>query len=319
MNKSAIVAITCLAAGSLLAGTAAQAQNTYPVKPVRVVVPFAPGGANDLVIRVYGERLQKDLGQPFVVENRPGANGNIAAASVERSAADGYTLLMGNLGLMVHNPVLYPKLGFDPAGFAPVSCMVEAVMLLKVAAGSPHKSVADLVAFGKANPGKLNYASVGIGSAMHLGAELMMNRLGFTAEQIPFNGGGPMAGAVMGGNVDFVVDPLNYGEGKVRALAVLDSRRKAGQPNVPTIEEAGFPAVNANSWIGLFAPKATPDAAVSLLATRIAAAKQDGVRESLGKAGLEVCEGGQAEFGNRIRASEKLWVPLLKQLNLKLD
>ena len=307
-------------ATALLAATGVLAQSAYPTKPVRVIVPFAPGGANDLVIRVFGERLQKDLGQPFVVENRPGANGNIAAASVERGVADGYTLLMGNLGLMVHNQLLYPKPGFEPANFVPVSCMIEAVMVLKVPATSTFQWTADLVGFARANPGKLNYASVGVGSAMHLGAELMMNRLGITGEQIPYNGGGPMATAVMGGSVDFVVDPLTYGDGKVRPLAVLDSKRKAGLPSVPTIEEAGFPAVNANSWIGLFAPRGTPEASVSLLANRISAAlAQSAVRDPLIKAGLQPCQGGQSEFSARIRASEQLWVPLLRQLNLRLD
>jgi tripartite-type tricarboxylate transporter receptor subunit TctC len=295
-------------------------QGAYPSKPVRVVVPFAPGGANDLVIRLFGERLQKDLGQPFLVDNRPGANGNIAAGSVERGTADGYTLLMGNLGLMVHNPVLYPKPGFEPVNFVPVSCMVEAVMVLKVPASSTFQSAGDLVAFAKSNPGKLNYASVGVGSAMHLGAELLMNRLGFTGVQIPYNGGGPMAAAVMGGNVDFVVDPLTYGDGKVRPLAVLDARRKAGLPAVPTVEEAGFPSVNANSWIGLFAPRGTPENIVGLLSGRIAAAlAESGVREPLVKAGLQPCQGGQAQFVERIRASEKLWIPLVRQLNIKLD
>ncbi len=314
------VARTGIFAVALSGAAGVLAQGAYPAKPVRVIVPFAPGGANDLVIRLFGERLQKDLGQPFVVENRPGANGNIAAASVERGAADGYTLLMGNLGLMVHNTVLYPKPGFEPGNFVPVSCMVEAVMVLKVPASSTFQSTADLVGFARANPGKLNYASVGVGSAMHLGAELMMNRLGITGVQIPYNGGGPMAAAVMGGNVDFVVDPLTYGDGKVRPLAVLDSKRKAGLPSVPTIEEAGFPAVNANSWIGLFAPKGTPDAAVSLLANRISAALTLGaVRDPLIKAGLQPCQGGQSEFSARIRASEQLWVPLLRQLNVSLD
>lgn len=298
----------------------AAAQGAYPVKPVRVVVPFASGGANDLVIRLVGERLQRDLGQPFVVDNRPGANGNIAAAFVERATADGYTLLMGNLGLMVHNHVLYPKPGFDQASFIPVSCMVETVMVLKVPADSKFLSVRDLVTFAKANPGKLNYASVGTGSAIHLGAEMLKNRLGFTAVHIPYNGGGPMIAGVIGRNVDFVVDPLTYGEGKVRPLAVLSSQRKAGLPDVPTIQEAGFPAVEANSWIGLFAPRGTPGEVVSTLSGRIdAALAEPAVRAPLITGGLQPCEPGQAKFAERIRQSEKLWVPLIRSLNIKLD
>lgn len=308
----------CVAAALL--GSGAAAQTAYPAKPVRVIVPFASGGANDLVIRLIGERLQRDLGQPFVVENRPGANGNIAAAGVERAPADGHTLLMGNLGLMVHNHVLYPKPGFDRASFVPVSCMVETVMVLKVPASSRFQSTADLVAFAKANPGKLNYGSVGIGSAVHLGAEMLMHRLGFSAVHIPYNGGGPMIASVLAGTVDFVVDPLTYGDGKVRALAVLDGRRKTVQPEVPTIEEAGFPAVNANSWIGLFAPRGTPRDIVTTLSNRITAAlAEPAVRDTLLKAGLQPCEGGQEPFAERIRESEKLWVPLVRSLNIKLD
>ncbi len=307
-------------AAALFASGGVAAQAAYPAKPVRVVVPFAPGGANDLVIRLIGDRLQRDLGQPFVVDNRPGANGNIAAAGVERGAADGYTLLMGNLGLMVHNHVIYPNPGFDRANFLPVSCMVEAIMLLKVPPSSRFRSVSDLVAFAKANPGKLNYASVGNGSPMHLGAEMLMHRLGFTAVHVPYNGGGPMIAGVLSGTVDFVVDPLTYGEGKVRPLAVLDTRRKAGLPEVPTIEEAGFPSVSANSWIGLFAVRGTPERNVSTLAGRIEAALlEPAVRDTLLKAGLQPCEGGQAKFAERIRESERLWVPLVRSLNIKLD
>lgn len=307
-------------AAAMLVSCLVSAQVAYPSKPVRVVVPFASGGANDLVIRLVGERLQRDLGQPFVVENRPGANGNIAAASVERAAADGHTLLMGNLGLMVHNSELYPKPGFDRASFIPVSCMVETVMVLKVPTASKFQSVRDLVAYGQANPGKLNYASVGTGSALHLAAEMLKHQLGFTAVHIPYNGGGPMMAGVMGNNVDFVVDPLTYGEGKVRPLAVLSSERKAGLPDVPTIQEAGFPAVEANSWIGLFAPRGTPGEIVSTLSSRISAAlAEPAVRDTLLKAGLQPCDPGQAKFVVRIRESEKLWVPVIRSLNIKLD
>ncbi len=307
-------------AAALLASGGASAQVAYPVKPVRVVVPFASGGANDLVIRLVGERLQRDLGQPFVVENKPGANGNIGAALVERSPADGYSLLMGNLGLMVHNHLLYPKPGFDRANFIPISCMVEAVMVLKVPASSKFKSVRELVAFGKANPGKLNYASVGTGSALNLASEMLKNRLGFTAVHIPYNGGGAMMAAVMGNNVDFVVDPLTYGEGRVRPLAVLSGQRKPGLPDVPTIQEAGFPAVEANSWIGLFAPRGTPGDVVSTLSSRISAAlAEPAVRDTLLTAGLQPCEPGQAKFVERIRESEKLWVPLVRSLKINLE
>lgn len=307
-------------AAAWLGAASAHGQAAYPSKPVRVVVPFAAGGANDLVIRLFADRLQKDLGQPFYVDNRPGANGNIAAAGVERGAADGYSLLMGNLGLMVNNPILYAKPGFQPASFVPVSCMAEAVMVLKVPASSKFQSVRDLVTFAKANPGKLSYASVGIGSPMHLGVELLMQKLGFTAVQIPYNGGGALMTAVLSSTVDFVVDPLTYGEGKVRALAVLDTRRKAGLPAVPTIEETGFPPVTASSWIGLFAPRGTPDDIVATLSTRIGAALEDtAIHEALVKAGLQPCQGGKAQFAERIRASEKLWVPLVRQLNIKLD
>lgn len=307
-------------AAAALQSSFASAQVAYPSKPVRVVVPFASGGANDLVIRLIGERLQRDLGQPFVVDNRPGANGNIGAAFVERAVTDGHTLLMGNLGLMVHNHVLYPKPGFDRANFIPVSCLVEAVMVLKVPAGSKFQTVRDLVAFGKANPGKLNYASVGTGSAIHLGAEMLKHRLGFTAVHIPYNGGGAMMAGVMAKDVDFVVDPLTYGEGKVRPLAVLSAQRKAGLMDVPTIQEAGFPAVEANSWIGLFAPRGTPGDVVSTLSTRISAAlSEPAVRDALVKAGLQPCDPGQAKFVERIRESEKLWVPVVRSLNIKID
>ncbi len=309
-----------LVSAALFATGVAWSQTAYPMKPVRVVVPFASGGANDLVIRLVRERLQRDLGQPFVVENRPGANGNIAAASVERAGADGYTLLMGNLGLMVHNHELYPKPGFDRANFIPVSCMVETVMVLKVPAGSRFQSARDLVAYGKANPGKLNYASVGMGSALNLAAEMLKNRLGFTAVHIPYNGGGAMMAAVMGNNVDFVVDPLTYGEGKVRPLAVLSAQRKPGLPDVPTIQEAGFPAVEANSWIGLFAPRGTPSEIISTLSSRISSAlAEPAVRETLMKAGLQPCEPGQASFTQRIRESEKLWIPLVRSLKINLE
>jgi tripartite-type tricarboxylate transporter receptor subunit TctC len=285
------------------------------------VVPFAPGGANDVVIRIVGDVAQKKLGQPFIVDNRPGAAGNIAAANVERSTPDGYSMLMGNLGLIVHNPLLYPKPGFDAASLVPVACMALTTMVVKVPAASPFKSFQDLVAYAKANPGKLSYASVGNGSVIHLGTELLLSSLGLSALQIPYTGGGPMANAVMAGDVDFVADPLVYGGDRIRALAVLDSRRKATYPDAPAITELGYPLVDASSWIGLFAPRGTPSQAVEALGREMTAAlKSPDVREKLQKAGMEPCDdAGPAAFAERIKASQALWTPLIRKLNIKIE
>jgi tripartite-type tricarboxylate transporter receptor subunit TctC len=311
-----------LAAGACLVGTgtASLAEPAFPDHPPRVVVPFAPGGANDVAIRMFGALLERRLGQPLVIDNRPGASGNIAASYAERQAPDGYTLLLGNLGLMVHNPLIYPKPGFDAAGFVPVSCVAETIMVVKVAGTSKFRTLKDLVEYGKSHPGRLNFGSVGTGSPLHLAAELLKRTLGFSAVHVAYSGGGPMTTALMGEEVDFVVDPLVNVGTRVRGLAVLDARRRDAFPGVPTIEEAGYPAVNANSWIALFAPKGTPDAVVKRLAAEAAVVARDPqLRERMQKAGLEPCEGGAGPLRQRIAASRQLWEPLIKQLKIQVD
>ncbi len=321
MSTLSLKAVATILIASVTLPTHSQPVQGYPSQPVRVVVPFAPGGANDAVIRIIGESVQQSLGQPFVVENRPGAAGNIAAAHVERSSADGYSLLMGNLGLIVHNPLIYPKPGFDAAALMPVACMALTTMVVKVPAASPFKTFHDLMAHAKEHPGKLNYASVGNGSVNHLGTELLLARLGLRATNIPYNGGGPMANAVMAGEVDFSVDPLVYGGDRIRALAVLDTKRKPTAPNAPAITELGLPLVDASSWIGLFAPPGTSPAIVETLAREsVKALRRTDVREKLQRAGLEPCDDADsAEFARRIKGSQALWSPLIRQLNIKID
>ena len=255
---------------------------SYPARPIRFVLGFAPGGASDTMARAIGTRLSEGLGQPVVIDNRAGAGGNIAAEIVARSAPDGYTMLLGNNGILAVNVSLYPKLAFDPVkDFAPVVLIASQPNILVVHPAVTANSVKDLVALAKAKPGKLNYASPGNGTTGHLAGELFKRMAGIEYTIIPFKGGGPAALAMLSGETQFTfatalsVQP-HIKSGKLRALAVTTAKRSASFPDLPTVAEAGVPGFDAITWHGVVVPARTPQPVIARLERRIQQAPADG-------------------------------------------
>jgi len=293
---------------------------TYPAAPVRIIVPYPPGGANDVLARIASQKFQEVMSQPFLVEHRPGANGNIAAAQVEKASPDGQTLILGNLALLVHNPLIYPKPGYDPRSFVPIGQMAESIMLVKVPAQSPFRSLRELVDFAKANPGKLNFGTSGNGSAVHLSSALVMDALGIQGTHIPMSGGAQVTIELIAGRIDLVIDPLITAGGKARILAVVDDKRKANLADVPAITELGYRNMNANSWLGLFAPRGVPQEVIARLNGEIRKAlSQADTREKIALTGLEARSGTPEELAERWAESERVWTPLIRRLGIRME
>jgi tripartite-type tricarboxylate transporter receptor subunit TctC len=260
----------CLIAAVACMASLAQASD-YPNKPIRLVLGFAPGGASDIVARLLQPELQKRLGQPIVVDNRPGANGNIANEIVARAEPDGYTLLLGNPGPLVLNPFLYKKVSVDPVtAFTPVTQLTESPMVVVVSANSPVKSMRELIQKARQNPGKLSYGTAGNGSSMHVAGATLQMATGVQLIHVPYKGSGPAINDLLAGTLDFMPDsrsttlPL-IKDGRLRALAVTSAKRATDLPDVPTVEEAGVPNFNVTTWLGIVAPAGTPKDVVQKL------------------------------------------------------
>jgi tripartite-type tricarboxylate transporter receptor subunit TctC len=278
---------------ALLAGGAAQAQS-YPVKPITIVSAQAGGGASDTVARSVMDRLQAALGQPLVLENRPGAGGNVGAAAVARAAPDGYTLMIGTDAMMTSNVHLYKSMGYDPVkDFAPITNAGANIIVLAVHADLPAKSMAELVAHAKANPGKLQFGSSGIASPHHLAGELLKQKAGIDIVHVPYRGGSLSANDLAGGHIGMAF--LSYSAAaplmatnRIRVLAVVERTRYAAIPDVPTVAET-VPGFEMSSWLGFFAPAGTPAPIVARLNTEIVKIlKVDVVKERLAALGLAV-------------------------------
>ncbi len=287
-----------IVAAGLLAGSAAWAQTPapaadYPNKIIKIIVPFTAGSATDIMARIVGERLSVSMGQPVVVENRPGAGGTLGTAQVAKSDPDGYTLLVVATGHVV-NPVLYSGLTYDTIGdFAGVVPLAALPSVLVVGAGSPIKSVRELIAAAKAKPGQLNYASAGVGSATHVNAEKFRSVTDIQITHIPFKGTPETIVEVSTGRVDFMFTPVlasipTIRDNRMRALAVSTAKRSSALPDVPTVAEAGVPGFVFDFWIGLLAPAKTPRAIVNKLNLEVSKAlAQPDVIERMAKLGAE--------------------------------
>ncbi len=282
-----------LIAAAMLLGTSLALAQGYPSKPIRIVVPFTPGSATDIMARIVGEKLGAAWGQTVIVENKPGAGGTVGSAFVAKSEPDGYTLLVVSTGHVV-NPVLYPGLSYDTVGdFAGITPLASLPNVLVVGAGSPIKNVSELIAAAKANPGKLNYASAGTGSATHVNAEKFRAITGIQATHIPFKGTPETITETVAGRVDLMFTPVLSSipmirDNRMRALAVSTAQRSSALPDVPTVAEAAVPGFVFDFWIGLLAPAKTPRDVVNKLNQEVnKALNQPDVKERMAKLGGE--------------------------------
>lgn len=327
-------ALTLLASAALItvAGPAI-ADTAWPTKPVRIVVPFAPGGTTDILARAVAPELSKAFGQQFIVDNRAGAGGNVGAEIVAKSPNDGYTLLMGTVGTHGINRALYPKLPFDPIkDFAPITLVaaVPNVMEMNVdkAKALNINNVADFVKYAKANPGKLNMASSGSGTSIHLAGELFKSMTGSYMIHIPYRGSGPALMDLVGGNADVMFDNLpssmqQIKSGKLKALAVTSSQRSPALPDVPTVEEAGGPMLKgyeASSWFGLLAPAGTSPDIINRIQHEVAKAlATPALKEKMVAQGAIPSGNTPAEFAKLIESEHVKWAAVVKASGAKVD
>ena len=309
----------------------AAAQTAWPSKPVRIVVPFAAGGTTDILARALAPELSRVFGQQFIVDNKPGAGGNVGADQVAKSPADGYTLLMGTVGTHGINQSLYPKMPFDPIkDFAPITLVagVPNVLVMNPAKAAEAKinNVADLIRYARANPGKLNMASSGNGTSIHLSGELFKSMTGTFLVHFPYRGSGPALLDLIGGTMDLMFDNLpsampQIKAGKLKALAVTTAQRSAALPDVPTIAEAGpVKGFEASSWFGLLAPVGTPADIVSRIQQESAKALgSPALKERLLSQGATPSGMPPAEFAAYIAAETKKWAQVVKASGAKVD
>jgi tripartite-type tricarboxylate transporter receptor subunit TctC len=322
-----VTAIACVSLLAILAtvGGAAHAQEPYPAKPIRFVLPQPAGGAVDLIARTLGDRLGESVRQPVIIENQPGANGGLAAGQVVRSTPDGYTLFMAVDTNLVVNPSLYPNLAYDPfRDFIPISIIAKVHLVLVASSKVAADNVQQLVAFAKANPGKLNYASIGLGTQAHLGMELfkMMTKTEIT--QVSYRGTAPAMTDIAAGVVDvmFTGPPsamaLAAG-GKGKTLALAAPRRSSLMPQVPTVQESGVPGYELSGWFGLLAPARTPQAVVDRLTSEVKKAVADPkLKDRLTEQGLEVFGSSSDEMLVQMKADTKKWSEVIAATGAKI-
>ena len=297
---------------------------SYPSKPIRYVVPFAAGaGVLDIMARIVSQHLGTSLGQQVVVDNRPGAGGNVGAEIAAKAAPDGYTMLMGNTALVV-SPFLFAKLLFDPlTDFVPVTQVNSAPLLLVVHPSLPVKSVAELVAYAKARPGKLNYGSGGIGTTPFLATELFKSLAGIDVVHVPYKGGAPALADLVAGQLSFMIENVPgtlpfVKDGKLRALAITSRQRLALVPEVPTMIEAGVADYEMIGWNGIFLPKGTPaEINTRLNADLVKVLGTAEMKGQLGKLGAEPVGGSPQQFGAFVQAESQRWGKIIKDLGIK--
>ncbi len=304
---------------SLAATLGAMAQ-AYPVRPLRLVVPFPPGGSTDIVARLVAQKLGEALDQPMIVDNRAGAGGMIGAENVARSAPDGYSLLLASSGPIVIVPALQPKLGYDSVrDFAPVSIIATIPTMLVVNEKVPAKNVAELIALAKARPGKLNFASSGVGATPHLAGEVFKSMAGVDIGHVPYKGSAPALTDLMGGQVDMMFEQIpavlpHVQSGKLRALAVGSAQRVAALPDLPSISESGLPGFDVVSWFGIMAPAGTPAPIVSRLrAELMKIMRMPDVSEKLASLGAEPQASTPQAFSQTIVAELPKWAEIIRK------
>jgi tripartite-type tricarboxylate transporter receptor subunit TctC len=299
---------------------------TYPDKPIRLVVPFPAGGTTDILARAVGQKLGEHLGQQVVVDNKPGAGGNIGSDIVAKSAPDGYTLVMGTVGTHAINASLYKKMPYDHIkDFVPVSLVALVPNILVVHPSVPANSVKELIAYAKANPGKLNFASSGNGTSIHLSGELFKTTAGVEMTHVPYKGSAPAVTDLLGGQVQLMFDNMpsalpHVKAGKLKALGVTTAKRFPAAPDIPAIAEAGVPGYEASSWFGVLAPAGTPKEIVNKLSSEIAKILQTPeIKERLLSQGAEPVGNTPDQFAAFIKAETAKWAKVVKESGATVD
>jgi tripartite-type tricarboxylate transporter receptor subunit TctC len=323
--KSGIIAFMRIAVYATLVAPPALAQN-YPAKPIKIIIAQAPGSATDVISRVVGNRLSEGLGQPIVVEARPGAGGALGTEAAARSAPDGYTLFMGNNSTHGSNPAIYAKLPYDAVNdFAPISFVASVPYVLVVEPSLPVKSVQDLIALAKSKPGKINYASAGNGSTHQFCGELLKSAAGIDLVHIPYKGSPPGIAGLLAGEVSLMFTNLTdigsqIRAGKVKPLAVTTLKRAPLLPDVPTMVEAGVPDFEITSWFGLLAPAGTPAAVIGRLnAETVKVLAREDVKSTLGDQGLDVRSSSPEQFAAYIKSEIARFTKIAKAAGIKAE
>lgn len=319
IRKSIFAAFAALAAAS----APAQAQD-YPTRPITLVIPFAPGGSTSIVGRGVAEKMSELLGEKIIIDNRPGAGGTVGTRAVAKSDPDGYTLILGYTGTLAIGPSLYKNVGYDPRkDFAPVGMIGNAPNSLVVNPSFPAKTLAELITYAKANPGKVNFGSAGAGTASHITGEYFAHAAGITLVHIPYKGTGPALTDLLGGHIPMAFAPIpashsNVAAGKLRALAVTSPQRSGLLPDVPTIAESGIAGFDASLYYGLAAPAGTPRPIIDKLnkALRDALAS-DEVKRQLGTDGTDITPGAPEDYAALIDKDEKKWAQLVKESGIQ--
>ena len=322
-RRTLLAALVTAMAGALPVGVMAQA---FPSKPITIIVPFAAGGTTDILARVLAQGLTTELGQSVIVDNRAGAGGNIGGQTAARAAADGYTLFMGTVGTHAINAALYKKMPFDPIkDFAPLTRVANVPNLLVANPAQPYKNVHELIAYAKANPGKINFGSSGSGSSIHLSGELFKSMAKVDMQHVPYKGSAPAVTDLLGNQIGIMFDNMpsaiqHVRSGKLRPLAVTTAKRSPELPDVPTIAEAGVPGYEATSWFGMFAPAATPAPIVAKLNAAIARVlAQPATRKKIEEQGAEVYSETPEQFAAFIKQESVKWGKVVKESGASLD
>jgi tripartite-type tricarboxylate transporter receptor subunit TctC len=327
-SRRALLALACATAiGGLLGPEdVAHAQASYPTKPVRLIVPFPPGGGTDILARVIGAKLTEALGQPVVVENKPGAGGNIGVDVVAKSPPDGYTMVIGQTSNLAVNPTLYPDLPYDPQkDLAPISLVADAPLVLVVPANSPFKTLGDVINAAKGKPEDVTFASPGNGTVSHLSGELLQKAANVKFQHIPYKGASQALTDLMGGQVQTYMSSIptalaQIKGGKLRALAVTSTKRVPDLPDVPTVAESGFPGFESSTWFGFLVKAGTPEPIVKRLNTDLVKVLQmPEVREKIAAEGATVLSGTPEQFTAFLKDEIVKWGKVVKESGAKVE
>lgn len=321
-----LAALSALSLSALVPSGEARAQDSWPERPVTLVVPFNAGGTSDILARIVAQQLSGELGQNVVVENQPGAGGSVGTAAVARAEPDGYTLLLGTVGTHSINESLYPTLGYDPvADFAPVTPIAAVPNVLVAHPSEPYDSVEELVAYAHAHPGEILFASSGAGTSIHLSGEMFRVIADVEMEHVPYTGSGPAVAALLGNETAIMFDNLpssiqQIRSGALKALAVTTAERAEALPDVPTIAESGFPDYEATSWFGIFAPDGTPQPVIERLHGAIVdLLSRDDVREQFALQGAVARTDTPEGFASFMEAERTKWADIIESAGVTIN